>query len=174
MPDTARKGLRVLTLPGWLDSGPAHWQSRWEALAGFERVQQADWVWPRRGDWLARLDECLLADDRPAALVAHSLGCQLVATWAAHWRTPAASGLRCWSPCRTPSVPTCRPSWPDGDPSCATACPFPPMWSTAKTTPSARRNAPAQWRRPGVLQRPAWARAGISMRTVAWVTGPTA
>ncbi|MBL8315779.1 MAG: alpha/beta hydrolase [Rubrivivax sp.] len=84
MPETARNGLRVLTLPGWLDSGPAHWQSRWEAQAGYERVQQADWVWPRRGDWLARLDECLLADDRPAALVAHSLGCQLVAAWAAH------------------------------------------------------------------------------------------
>ncbi len=84
MPETARNRLRVLTLPGWLDSGPAHWQSRWEALAGFERVQQADWVWPRRGDWLARLDECLLADDRSAAFVAHSLGCQLVAAWAAH------------------------------------------------------------------------------------------
>lgn len=84
MPGTPREGLRVLTLPGWLNSGPAHWQSRWEALHGFERVQQADWVWPRRGDWLARLDECLLADPRPVALVAHSLGCQLVAAWAAH------------------------------------------------------------------------------------------
>ncbi len=84
MPQTVPKGLRVLTLPGWLDSGPAHWQSRWERLAGFERVQQADWVWPRRGDWLARLEECLLADERPAALVAHSLGCHLVAAWAAH------------------------------------------------------------------------------------------
>ncbi len=84
MPTSARDGLRVLTLPGWLDSGPAHWQSRWEALYGFERVQQSDWLWPRRGDWMARLDECLLADPRPVALVAHSLGCQLVAAWAAH------------------------------------------------------------------------------------------
>jgi uncharacterized protein len=75
---------RVLVLPGWLDSGPTHWQTRWEALHGFQRVQQADWLWPRRGDWMARLEEVLLAEERPALLVAHSLGCQLVAAWAAH------------------------------------------------------------------------------------------
>lgn len=80
---------RILLLPGWLDSGPTHWQSRWEALHGDTRVVQADWVWPRRGDWMARLDETLLDGpdaERPAVLVAHSLGCQLVAAWAAHSR----------------------------------------------------------------------------------------
>jgi len=81
--------LRFLLLPGWLDSGPAHWQSRWEALHGCERVQQDDWVWPRRGDWMARLDDVLLADLRPAVLIAHSLGCQLTAAWAAHSRHTA-------------------------------------------------------------------------------------
>ena len=77
---------RVLILPGWMNSGPGHWQSRWEALRGFERVQQDDWVWPRRGDWMARLDEVLLdgSAGEPAVLVAHSLGCHLVAAWAAH------------------------------------------------------------------------------------------
>ena len=76
--------LRVLILPGWQNSGPLHWQSLWQAAHGFERVEQADWDWPRRGDWMARLEEVLLADRRPALLVAHSLGCQLVAAWAAH------------------------------------------------------------------------------------------
>ena len=76
--------LRFLLLPGWLDSGPSHWQSRWEALHGCERVHQDDWVWPRRGDWMARLDEVLQASDRPAVLIAHSLGCHLSAAWAAH------------------------------------------------------------------------------------------
>jgi predicted alpha/beta hydrolase family esterase len=75
---------RVLVLPGWLNSDAAHWQSRWEALHGFQRVEQADWLWPRRGDWMARLDEVLLESPSPALLVAHSLGCQLVAAWAAH------------------------------------------------------------------------------------------
>ena len=84
--------LRILLLPGWLNSGAAHWQSRWEVLhqnAGCERVEQDDWRWPRRGDWMARLDEVLLQPQeraRPAVLIAHSLGCQLVAAWAAHSR----------------------------------------------------------------------------------------
>ena len=75
---------RVLLLPGWLNSGPEHWQSRWELLHGFERVEQSDWHWPRRGDWMARLEEVLLSTATPAVLVAHSLGCHLVAAWAAH------------------------------------------------------------------------------------------
>jgi predicted alpha/beta hydrolase family esterase len=77
---------RFLLLPGWLDSGPSHWQSRWEDQYGYVRVQQADWVWPRRGDWMARLDEVLQADPRPAVLIAHSLGCHLTACWATHSR----------------------------------------------------------------------------------------
>ena len=75
---------RFLLLPGWLDSDAAHWQTRWEALHGCRRVEQADWLWPKRGDWMARLDEVLLESDAPAVLIAHSLGCHLVAAWAAH------------------------------------------------------------------------------------------
>jgi predicted alpha/beta hydrolase family esterase len=77
-------------LPGWQNSGPLHWQSLWEAALGAVRVEQADWEWPRRGDWMARLDEVLASNPRlaaqPAILIAHSLGCQLVAAWAAHSR----------------------------------------------------------------------------------------
>ena len=80
---------RLLLLPGWLNSGPAHWQSRWEALRGCERLRQDDWLWPRRGDWMTRLDEALLDSARPAVLIAHSLGCHLVAAWAAHSRQTA-------------------------------------------------------------------------------------
>ena len=77
---------RLLLLPGWQDSDPGHWQSRWEQLHGAQRVHQDDWWWPRRGDWMARLEDTLLADERPAVLIAHSMGCQLVAAWAAHSR----------------------------------------------------------------------------------------
>jgi hypothetical protein len=76
--------LRKLLLPGWQDSGPGHWQSRWEQLHGWRRVVQDDWFWPRRGDWMARLEDVILESDQPAVLVAHSLGCHLVAAWAAH------------------------------------------------------------------------------------------
>jgi predicted alpha/beta hydrolase family esterase len=82
----------VLLLPGWLNSDAAHWQSRWETLPGHRRVEQDDWLWPRRGDWMARLDETLLALAAPAVLVAHSLGCQLVAAWAAHSQHTARVG----------------------------------------------------------------------------------
>ena len=74
----------VLILPGWQNSGPAHWQSRWEALHGFTRVQQHDWMQPLRGDWMVQLEEAVLAAPHPVILVAHSLGCMLTAAWAAH------------------------------------------------------------------------------------------
>jgi len=75
---------RLLILPGWDSSGPTHWQTRWEQLHGYARVEQDDWLWPKRGDWMARLEDVLLESDTPAVLVAHSLGCLLVAAWAAH------------------------------------------------------------------------------------------
>ncbi len=75
--------VRVLILPGWQNSGPAHWQSRWEALHGYTRVEQHDWMTPLRGDWITRLEEVVVASDAPVVLVAHSLGCILTAAWAA-------------------------------------------------------------------------------------------
>lgn len=90
MPMTA--DFRVLLLPGWQNSGPEHWQSRWQALHGWQHVEQDDWQWPRRGDWMARLEETLLAPGAtgrppaPVLLVAHSLGCLLAAAWAGHSR----------------------------------------------------------------------------------------
>jgi predicted alpha/beta hydrolase family esterase len=114
---------RTLILPGWQNSGPTHWQSRWEALYGDTRVEQADWMTPRRGDWMARLDEVLLETETPALLVAHSLGCQLVAAWADHSQhTARVAGallvappdterpdmppqLHNWKPIRRPRLP---------------------------------------------------------------------
>lgn len=80
----SQRAVRVL--PGWQSSGPDHWQSRWEALWGFERVQQHDWMRPLRGDWLIQLEEAVLACTQPVVLVAHSLGCIQVAAWASHSR----------------------------------------------------------------------------------------
>ncbi|MDM0046736.1 alpha/beta hydrolase [Variovorax dokdonensis] len=78
--------VQVLLLPGWQNSGPEHWQSRWEAKHGDIRVQQHDWMRPLRGDWQIQLEEAVLASSRPVAFAAHSLGCILVAAWAAHSR----------------------------------------------------------------------------------------
>ncbi len=78
----------VLILPGWQNSGPDHWQSRWERDYGYHRVEQHDWMRPLRGDWVIRLEETLLQCREPAVLVAHSLGCLLVAAWAAASHAP--------------------------------------------------------------------------------------
>lgn len=83
------KPENVLILPGWQNSGPEHWQSRWETLHGFRRVDQHDWMTPRRGDWIARLEDVILGSDGPVVLVAHSLGCILTAAWAQVSRSTA-------------------------------------------------------------------------------------
>lgn len=77
----------VFTLPGWQGSGAQHWQSRWEAVFGDERVEQHDWHQPLRGDWITRLEDVVqnhIAKHPKQAIVfaAHSLGCHLVCAWA--------------------------------------------------------------------------------------------
>lgn len=78
------QALTVLVLPGWLSSGPDHWQTRWQIAHGYRRVEQHDWTRPLRGDWQIQLEEAILAAPSGVVLVAHSLGCHLVAAWAAH------------------------------------------------------------------------------------------
>jgi predicted alpha/beta hydrolase family esterase len=85
----AEQDLTVLLLPGWQGSGPDHWQMRWAQLHGYSVVEQNDWLRPRRGDWLARLDEVVIDAPGPVVLVAHSLGCILVSAWATFSRHTA-------------------------------------------------------------------------------------
>ncbi len=75
--DTAADAvIRTLIVPGWRNSGAGHWQTLWEQqLPGAERVQQDDWIQPRRAAWVGALTQALLARPGPVVLVAHSLGC---------------------------------------------------------------------------------------------------
>ncbi len=75
----------VLIVPGWHNSGPTHWQSLWQDAHNFVRVDQHNWDWPLRGDWMTQLEQAVLEHEN-VVLVAHSLGCILVAAWAAHSR----------------------------------------------------------------------------------------
>jgi predicted alpha/beta hydrolase family esterase len=87
------EGPLHLVLPGYQNSGPGHWQSRWEDTdPSFRRVVQADWDKPRRADWVDALDRAVAAADRPVVLVAHSLGCITVAHWAASGGRPGVLG----------------------------------------------------------------------------------
>jgi uncharacterized protein len=79
----------ILILPGYADSEPEHWQSHWErADPACRRVVQHDWLEPRLADWLATLDQSVSRCETPPVLVAHSLGCALVA----HWASRAGAG----------------------------------------------------------------------------------
>ncbi len=65
----------ILMIPGYTNSGPEHWQSRWQSrLSTARRVEQAEWSKPVREDWVARLVEEVNRSARPVVLVAHSLG----------------------------------------------------------------------------------------------------
>jgi predicted alpha/beta hydrolase family esterase len=80
---TAASAPTVLILPGWQNSGPDHWQSQWERIHGDRRVEQHDWMTPRRADWVDALERAVSAAPGDVVLVAHSLGCVLTAHWAA-------------------------------------------------------------------------------------------
>jgi len=80
----------VLVLPGYLDSGAGHWQTRWEAAhPHFSRVRMTDWTHPVRDVWCHTLDAAVSASDAPVVLAAHSLGCLTAAFWATQYATPA-------------------------------------------------------------------------------------
>ena len=75
--------IRYLIVPGWQGSSDDHWQTHWQnSLPNSTRVEQADWLTPRREDWIAALAEAIAADSTPVILIAHSLGCITVAHWA--------------------------------------------------------------------------------------------
>lgn len=84
----------VLVLPGYQNSGPEHWQTRWEREhPQYLRVEQADWDFPQLDDWVETLHKAVAAQSGPVVLVAHSLGCITVAHWAARCGRPVQGAL---------------------------------------------------------------------------------
>jgi len=73
----------VLVVSGLWDSGPAHWQTHWlKDYPAWAKVAHRDFALPQRDEWVAELDAAIAACDGPPILLAHSLGCMLVAQWA--------------------------------------------------------------------------------------------
>src|SRR5690606_38098590 len=69
------KEADILIIPGYTNSGPDHWQSRWEArLSTARRVVQDAWTKPVREEWTQRVAEAVNQAERPVVLVAHPLG----------------------------------------------------------------------------------------------------
>ncbi len=88
------KDADILIVPGYTNSGPDHWQSRWQAkLSTARRVEQAEWAKPVRADWTARLIEAVDEAERPVVVVAHSLGVATVVQAAAHFGDKVAGAF---------------------------------------------------------------------------------
>lgn len=86
--------FQVIIVPGLHNSGPGHWQTRWEALIpNAVRVQQDDWDHPQLDAWVRRLEELRERDPRPSLFIAHSFGCLTTVTSIARNPDGAAGAL---------------------------------------------------------------------------------
>jgi hypothetical protein len=71
--------IPIVIVPGLGGSGETHWQTHLQrSLPNATRVQQDDWEKPELTRWVERLARTV-ETRRDAILVAHSLGCPLVA-----------------------------------------------------------------------------------------------
>lgn len=83
----------VLVVSGLWDSGPQHWQTHWmKDQPDWTKVAHRDYTAPERDEWVAELDAAIAACEGPPILLAHSLGCMLVAQWALSGSALKAAG----------------------------------------------------------------------------------
>ena len=95
--------IPVLIVPGIGNSGPSHWQSIWERkFPALTRVVQRDWDHPESDLWVVELDAYIRANES-CIIVAHSLGCLVVARWTELHRKKVAGVLMVAIP--DPSAP---------------------------------------------------------------------
>ncbi|MGA4845925.1 RBBP9/YdeN family alpha/beta hydrolase [Streptomyces sp. G5(2025)] len=85
--------LTHVFLAGIDNSGPRHWQSQWsKRLSPSVWVEHSSWDEPVRDRWVAELDSSLRSIQGPKLVIAHSLGCTLLAEWAAEHQDPDVVG----------------------------------------------------------------------------------
>jgi predicted alpha/beta hydrolase family esterase len=106
----------VVIMPGLGGSGPEHWQTRWQQLMPeSRRVVVRDWEHPRREEWVLALEAVVKDCPAPPVIVAHSLGCLVLAVLAE--RNPNLHGALLVAPPEPegpqfPSVAECFRSFP--------------------------------------------------------------
>jgi pimeloyl-ACP methyl ester carboxylesterase len=77
--------MHLLTVPGIHNSGPGHWQTRWEEVPGrvTRRFAPSSWDEPEAWDWVAAVERDLSDLGPDTVVVAHSMGCLAAAHVAA-------------------------------------------------------------------------------------------
>jgi predicted alpha/beta hydrolase family esterase len=127
----------VLILPGLFNSGPLHWQSLWhERHPEWRRAEHRDWTNPDRDEWVAEMEEAIAGCSGAPVLVAHSLGCMLVAHWALSGSPLKVAGAFLVAPSdvERPSFPIPAGNWA---PVPRTPLPFPSMIVASTNDPYA-------------------------------------
>ena len=146
-----------INVPGIGGSGPEHWQSVWEALnPEILRFRPRSWDHPALLDWVESLEAAVVAAPARPVLIAHSLGCLLVAHWQTWSRQPVAGAFLV-----APPDPEAR-SFPADAPTFRRPVPgplrFPSMVVVATndpySSPTFIQDVAAKWRADVVLTGP--------------------
>jgi len=136
----------VLIVPGWMGSGPRHWQTCWEQKhADYRRLALDDWHSVHREDWVQALETSTRSMRRDVVLVAHGLGCLTVAWWAASGSPNVGRILSAMlvAPPDLPSAPGCLPALSSFMPIPQGKLPFPSLLVASETDPYATIEAAA-------------------------------
>ena len=108
------RDAHILIVPGLGDSGPEHWQTRWQAkLPTARRVEVPSWAEPVASQWTDAVSAAIALDTRPVVIIAHSLGVIAVARALVGGAAGAVAGAFLVAP---PSEETVR-AIPEIDPS---------------------------------------------------------
>lgn len=74
--------IRKIIVPGFKGSGPEHWQSIWaSSMDNTSIMEVGDWDKPCLDEWIDALNNEIKQCPSNYILIAHSLGCILVAHW---------------------------------------------------------------------------------------------
>ncbi len=124
----------VLVVPGLGDSGPDHWQTRWQhRIPGCGRLMLHHWDEPKRAVWTEGLERAYRELDSDFVVVAHSLGCTATIHWVNEFGHNPRAALMV-APADVDQVHR-RLIWPDFCPMPDRPLPFPSVVVTSTNDP---------------------------------------